>query len=138
MKKSHILAIVIIAIMIGIIVSTAGDSSSYVCFKEAIEMSAEGNSDKVHVVGKVKRDSKGNLSGLYYRPEIDPNYFSFILVDNNMQEQTVVYNNPKPQDFERSEQIVIIGSMKNEIFQADKILMKCPSKYEETELKASI
>lgn len=37
----------------------------------------------------------------------------------------------KPQDFERSEQIVVTGSMKDNQFYADEILMKCPSKYKE-------
>ena len=39
------------------------------------------------------------------------------------------YNGTKPNDFERSEQIVIIGKMKGEEFAASGILMKCPSKY---------
>ena len=48
----------------------------------------------------------------------------------------MVYFNPKPQDFERSEQVVITGNMKNDVFVADKILLKCPSKYTENEIKA--
>ena len=41
----------------------------------------------------------------------------------------------KPQDFEKAEQIVIVGHTKNNVFVADKILMKCPSKYEDKEVK---
>ena len=42
----------------------------------------------------------------------------------------VLYHGTKPQDFERSEQIVLVGKMKEEgDFQASSILMKCPSKY---------
>jgi cytochrome c-type biogenesis protein CcmE len=73
-----------------------------------------------------------------YQPEVDPNMFKFVLIDNNKEEQTVIYHNPKPQDFDRSEQIVIIGNVQKDIFVADKILMKCPSKYEDKELKANI
>jgi len=40
-----------------------------------------------------------------------------------------VFNGAKPQDFERSEQIVLTGKMKGDEFLASKILMKCPSKY---------
>jgi cytochrome c-type biogenesis protein CcmE len=72
-----------------------------------------------------------------YQPQIDPNYFSFVLVDENNEEKQVVYSSPKPQDFERSEQIVIIGSMQDKHFVADKILMKCPSKYQENEIKVN-
>jgi cytochrome c-type biogenesis protein CcmE len=41
----------------------------------------------------------------------------------------VIFNGNKPQDFERSEQVVIKGKMQGTAFQADEILMKCPSKY---------
>jgi cytochrome c-type biogenesis protein CcmE len=39
----------------------------------------------------------------------------------------------KPQDFERSEQIVLTGKMRGEDFVASDMLMKCPSKYKDEE-----
>jgi cytochrome c-type biogenesis protein CcmE len=43
-----------------------------------------------------------------------------------------------PADFKRSEQVVVIGTYKTkEMFVAEKILMKCPSKYQETDVKPS-
>ena len=137
MKKAHILGIVIIAVAIAVIVSTAGDASSYVTFKEAAELAEDGEATKVHVVGKLKKDNIRKIVGMEYQPQIDPNYFSFVLVDENNEERQVVYSSPKPQDFERSEQIVIIGSMQDKHFVADKILMKCPSKYQENEIKVN-
>jgi len=41
----------------------------------------------------------------------------------------VIYSGTQPQDFERSEKLVLIGKMSNDTFYASKILMKCPSKY---------
>ena len=61
--------------------------------------------------------------------------FSFIMVDQNNLEQEVIYNQPMPMDFLRSEQVVVVGSYKKNKFIADKILMKCPSKYQENEIK---
>ena len=136
MKKTHIIGIVIIALAIGIIMTTAGDASTYVSFKEAKELALEGSSKKVHVVGRLKKDPAGHIVGMEYDAVKDPNYFSFILSDTNKLEQRVVYFNPMPQDFERSEQVVITGNMKNDVFVADKILLKCPSKYTEKEIKA--
>ena len=136
MKKTHIIGIIIIALAIGIIMTTAGDASTYVSFSEAIELAEDGNAKKVHVVGRLKKDEAGHIIGMQYDPLKDPNYFSFILSDTNKLEQRVVYFNPKPQDFERSEQVVITGNMKNDVFIADKILLKCPSKYTENEIKA--
>ena len=61
-----------------------------------------------------------------------------MLVDNEGVEQEVFYNEPVPADFTRSESVVVIGSYKNDdIFIADKILMKCPSKYQETEVQSA-
>ncbi|MER2999102.1 cytochrome c maturation protein CcmE domain-containing protein [Pontibacter populi] len=135
MKKSHIIGIIIIAAAIMIIMSTAGDASTYVDFGQAKELAEDGSKAKVHVVGRLKKDAQGHIVGMKYDPIVDPNYFSFMLVDTNRVEQQVVYFNPKPQDFERSEQVVITGSMQNEVFVADKILLKCPSKYVEKEVQ---
>jgi cytochrome c-type biogenesis protein CcmE len=43
----------------------------------------------------------------------------------------VYYNQPKPQDFERSEEITMKGYATDTAFIAEEILMKCPSKYNE-------
>lgn len=129
MKISHIIAIVIIAVAIGIIVSTSGDASKYVSFKEAFQQASEDDNDKVHVVGTLKKDSLGIIS-MEYNPTKDPNYFTFVLIDKDQEEKQVVYYNSKPQDFEKSEQVVIVGSAKGDVFVAASILMKCPSKYE--------
>ncbi|WP_266203890.1 cytochrome c maturation protein CcmE domain-containing protein [Pontibacter kalidii] len=135
MKKTHIIGILVIAVAIVIIMSSVGDASTYVSFDDAIERAEDGDMTKVHVVGRLKKDTQGHIVGMNYDPLVDPNYFSFMLVDTNRVEQKVVYFNPKPQDFERSEQVVITGNMQNNVFVADKILLKCPSKYVETEIK---
>ncbi len=65
------------------------------------------------------------------------NYFAFTLIDNNQVEQRVVYKNSKPQDFDKSEQVVVVGKMINGQFSAEKILMKCPSKYENGKMETT-
>ncbi|MFN5363918.1 MAG: cytochrome c maturation protein CcmE [Bacteroidota bacterium] len=40
----------------------------------------------------------------------------------------------KPQDFERSESIVLTGEMSGDVFQASEMLLKCPSKYKDQEV----
>jgi cytochrome c-type biogenesis protein CcmE len=137
MKKAHIFAIAIIAIAAAIILSTTADASVYVGFGEARQRAAEGNTTKVHVVGKLPRDGQNKPVGLEYDPMVDPNYFAFMLVDTNKVAQRVIYNNPKPQDFDKSEQVVITGCMKGNVFMADNILLKCPSKYVKKELNTA-
>lgn len=135
MKISHIFIIIIIAVTIGVIVSTAGNASEYVNFEDAFELADEGDSKKVHVVGTLKKSPDGEIVGMLYNPSMDPNYFVFTLIDNKGLEKQVVYYNPKPQDFDKSEQVVVIGAVRNNTFVADEILLKCPSKYQENEIQ---
>jgi cytochrome c-type biogenesis protein CcmE len=129
MKKSHILIIVVIAAAIGIIVTTAGDASTYVTFNDAYQMASQGNENSIHVVGQLKKDENGNVIGI--EEGADKVSFSFIMVDDNGKEQMVYYNQPIPADFTRSEKVVVVGHYTGDTFKAEKILLKCPSKYQE-------
>lgn len=127
MKKSSIAGIVIIALAIGIIISTYADSSTYGSFNDAKESETE-----LHVVGQLNKEKE-----LHYNPQQDANYFAFYMKDNQGKECKVVFNGSKPQDFERSEQIVLTGKMVGNEFHASKILMKCPSKYTKDEVEVT-
>jgi cytochrome c-type biogenesis protein CcmE len=129
MKKSHILIVIVIAAAIGILLSTAGDASTYVGFGEAYKMASAGNKKDIHVVGQLKKDSFGHVTGI--EEGMDKVSFSFIMIDDNGKEQKVSYNQPMPQDFLKSEKVVVIGSYSDDSFIASKILLKCPSKYQE-------
>jgi cytochrome c-type biogenesis protein CcmE len=136
MKKSHIIAIIVIAAAIGIIISTTRDASSYVSFDQAYQLASTGSKTQIHVVGDLKKDAQGNIIGM--EKSADKLSFSFILVDENQKEQKVYYNEPMPADFTRSEKVVVIGGYQNEVFVESKILLKCPSKYQEEKINASI
>jgi len=135
MKKSHIIGVIVIAVAIGIIISTAGDASTYVNFDQAYEIAATGNSNNIHVVGTLKTDDQGNIVGIEYGA--DNVSFSFLMVDSNGKEQEVFYNEPMPPDLLRSEQVVVIGSFHGDRFVADNILLKCPSKYQEETIEVN-
>jgi cytochrome c-type biogenesis protein CcmE len=52
------------------------------------------------------------------------------MIDREGTEHQVLLNKPKPDDFESSDQIVVIGkAAENNQFAAKEILLKCPSKY---------
>lgn len=122
MKKLHILGIVIIAVAIGVIFVSLKNTSTYADFAEA--MANPGR--EYHVVGKLDRSAPQ-----VYDPRVDPDKFLFSMTDNKGITRPVVLHKSKPQDFDKSEQIVLIGSMDGEAFHAEEILMKCPSKYNE-------
>ncbi len=120
MKKSHIIALAIIAVAVAAILSTVADSSTY----ESFSVAAKNPKKVYHVVGKLNKEKPQD-----YNPKVDANLFTFYMIDNEGHEAKVLLNKTKPQDFERSEQIVIIGKMQGEEFHASDVLMKCPSKY---------
>ncbi len=135
MKTSHIIALVVIAIATAIIVSTFDNASTYVTFAEAKKLALDGDDSDIHVVGQLTKDEQGNVVGLEYQPTKDPNKTFFNLIDDSAQVEQVVLLKPKPQDIEKSEKIVVIGSYKNDVFVAKEILMKCPSKYNENKIE---
>ncbi|WP_019555090.1 cytochrome c maturation protein CcmE domain-containing protein [Propionispira raffinosivorans] len=54
----------------------------------------------------------------------------FNLMDEAGELLAVSYAGEKPRDFERATDVVVIGKYENQQFHADKILIKCPSKYQ--------
>lgn len=133
MKTTHIIGIVVIAIAIIFIMTTAGDASQYLSFNEAKELADKGSKTQVHVVGQLKKDMRGEIIGIEASPDMLS--FKFVMVDEKGKEQTVFHPNPMPTDFKKSEQVVIIGGYQNDNFIADKILLKCPSKYQEEDIE---
>jgi len=125
MKKTHIIIIGIIAVAIAAIMTMYGDASTY----ETFDIANKNPEREYHVVGVLNKEKE-----MYYDPHKDPNFFSFYLIDEKGSEQKVVYHNPEPADFERSEKIVIIGKSQGDQFVASKILLKCPSKYNENQI----
>jgi cytochrome c-type biogenesis protein CcmE len=119
MRKSAIIGLITIAICVCFLVSLNADTSSYSTFKEAAKDSRE-----FHVMGYWVKEQ-----GMYYDAKKDANHFAFHMKDEKGNVNKVVYNGAKPQDFERSEKLVLIGKMNDGTFYASKILMKCPSKY---------
>jgi len=124
MKKVHIVGIVLIAAAIAVLMSLSNDVSTFTTFSEA-----EATGKVVKISGHLSKDKE-----MYYEPQKDPNYFTFYVKDTENQERKVILLSAKPQDFERSESIVLTGKMKGDDFLASDMLMKCPSKYKDEEI----
>ena len=102
------------------VITLFSESSAYSDFTEASLKPGK----ELHIIGKLNRTKP-----MEYDAQKNANQFSFYLVDEKGIEKKVIYNNAKPQDFEKSEKVVIIGSMKGDEFMAKSLLLKCPSKY---------
>jgi cytochrome c-type biogenesis protein CcmE len=122
MKRSHIIAILMMALAAAFIIGSVSDSSSYADFAEAFDNPGK----EYHVVGTLDRSGD-----IVYQPEVNPNLTGFTMIDNTGAKRTVWLNKSKPQDFERSESLVLIGKANGDEFHASEMLMKCPSKYKE-------
>jgi len=127
MKKSSIFGLVVIAVAIGVIVCVYGSASTYGSFQDA-----QKSGETMQVSGKLDKNKE-----LYYDATKDANYFSFYVTDSEGKECKVEFTGTKPQDFEKSETIVLTGQMQGKTFHAKSILMKCPSKYNNTKVETT-
>ncbi len=121
MKNKKILVFVIaLILLVTAIISLSDDLfSPYVSFEYA-----EKHPGKyVQIIGKRAADAEviHNAEG-----------FTFTMIDEAGSRLTAFHKGVKPQNFEHTEQIVALGkySADKKIFEADKVLVKCPSKYE--------
>lgn len=120
MKTKHIILIILLVVAVAVVISTMTDSGTYSDFTEA----AKKPGKELHIIGTLNREKP-----VEYDARKNANEFSFFLIDEKGVEKKVIYNNAKPQDFEKSEKVVIIGSMQGDHFRAKSLLLKCPSKY---------
>ena len=133
MKNTSAISIVFISIIVIIIISTFGDASTYVTFSKAKNVYESGSLTKFHIVGKLNKDEENNIEGL--KKGDDKMSFTFQMIDEDGMKENVFYGEPMPPDFLLSEQVVVIGGYENNTFVADDILLKCPSKYTEENIK---
>jgi len=125
MKKSYLIGLLALIAGIAIVVSASRDVSTYATFE-----SAKMNQSRVKIAGEIDKNYD-----IKYDPEVDPNSFSFGMKDANGETMDVVILKPLPQDFDKSETVVVTGRMTDDKFIANEVLLKCPSKYKDEELK---
>lgn len=122
MKKSTIVLIAVIAVLVGTFIATFSNTTNSVGFDDAF--ASPGTEFKVS--GTLEREYP-----VVYDPEQDHNLTVFHMrdIDNNIHE--VKLKKPKPQGLEQSETVDLYGKVIDGEFIATDMLMKCPSKYNE-------
>ncbi len=119
MKPKLLLGIFSIVLFTSLLMYNFGNSiSTYVNFEQAADRTSS------HVVGKWDRTKDYGFSR-------ETMQFSFHMEDEDGNVRRVVFPRPKPNNFEQATQLVVIGEMRNNVFHANDMLMKCPSKYNE-------
>jgi cytochrome c-type biogenesis protein CcmE len=121
MKPSALIAIIAGALgLTAMMYAFLTQASPYVTVAQAKEMSG----DNLHLAGDLDRAS------------LDVNtrqgHVEFFLTDEEGIRQHVVYDGPPPSNMGSATQVVAVGGMsENGTFVARRLILKCPSKYEE-------
>lgn len=121
MKKIQIVLLVLIAAAIAVLISFLKTSPTY----DTVEIAKSKPGKAVTIIAKLDKSQPVDYD---YK---NPNYLSFSVIDSLGGKVKVVYHNPKPDNLEHSERLVLKGSIQNDYFECKEILMKCPSKYKE-------
>jgi cytochrome c-type biogenesis protein CcmE len=126
MKPPHIIALAVIVIcMVVMLFSFSGAIAQHVTIPQAMARPDE----TVQVPGNIVKDSvaydvqKGELR--FDILGVDPNTRKI----DSSQRMTVVYAQPKPENFDAATSVEAIGRYQSGVFRAQNLLVKCPSKY---------
>jgi len=124
MKARYIIALVIIiGFAVYGAVSLKTSLTPYVSFAEA-----KSSPQTVQVMGELEKSATryDTTAGLLY----------FTLKDKHGDLLEVSYKGIRPGNFDQATQIVAIGDYKEKVFEADQLLVKCPSKYQGEEVQS--
>ncbi len=116
--KIIIASVIIIGALIFGAISFVETNVEYADFHAAVT-----TGKKVQVKGEWMRDTLTQYNA-------ERNQFTFYMKDDNGDEERVVYDGPRPNNFELANAIVVKGRFQDGTFHASDILTKCPSKYE--------
>jgi len=123
MKRSHIMSLLLVAILVGTFIATFTSTSRSVGFAQAANIPGE----ECKVSGTLVREQP-----VIYDPIVDPTKTVFHMEDKSGAKCKVILEKAKPTGLENSESIDLYGAMVDGEFHATEMLMKCPSKYNES------
>ena len=127
MKKIHIVLLVFIAAAIAILISFLQTATTY----DTVDTAISKPGKFVHLMARWDKTQP-----MVYDAVKDPNFLSFTAVDTMGKSVKVIYHNPKPENFEISERLVLKGKYQDGLFDCQSIQTKCPSKYKD-DIKAA-
>ena len=122
MKKTHIIFLLLIAGAIAVLLTFLKTASTY----DTVDTAISKPGKYVHLMARLDKTQPVEYDALK-----DPNYLAFTAVDTLGKSVRVVYKNPKPDNFEISERLVLKGKYMEGTFECKEIQTKCPSKYKD-------
>ena len=118
MKRKLIAGGVVVVLAVIWLLSSLNDSlTPYVSFEDAM-----GRDHRVQVIGSVVRDA------VFY--DSDSLRLVFQIENESGERLRVIYAGSIPANLDQATKVVCIGVYRDGAFQADELLLKCPSKYQ--------
>jgi len=118
MKPKYIIGLLVILVFVVFAAINLSKSlTPYVSVQEARESQRVVQVKGQRVVGSENFDIENKI-------------FKFKMADEKGEEFEVIYHGVKPANLEQAEEIVVIGRFEGATFNADQLLVKCPSKYQ--------
>lgn len=127
MRSKYIFGGVIVTVFLGLMI--------YLFTRSNIQY--ENNFKTVMSKDKTVKATGSWVKEKSYQINKEEKLFSFYMADENGTQMKVVYEGTIPNNFESAQSIVVTGKYGDGYFHAKEILTKCPSKYQEQEIKSS-
>jgi cytochrome c-type biogenesis protein CcmE len=122
MKKIHVVLLVMVAAAIAVLISFLNVTTTY----DTVETAISKPGKFVHLMARLDKSQPVEYDALK-----NPNYLAFTAIDTLGKSLRVIYHNPKPENFEISERLVLKGKYMENYFECKSIQTKCPSKYKD-------
>jgi cytochrome c-type biogenesis protein CcmE len=119
MKSYYLIAAVVVIAFIALGASSFLSSMSP--YVEDFDKVRTATEDTIQVPGKVIKNKT------VYDVKIPA--LTFYLQDAKGHEMKVVYKGVRPSNFDQADKIVAVGNYRDDAFQAENLIVKCPSKY---------
>ncbi len=125
MNKGAVIGLSIIVVSVVLLLLALQGAGTYSTFTEA-----EQHPDKtITIIGTLNKEKP-----VTYDPVKNTDLTIMFVSDKEHVEREVYFHGAKPRDIEKSENITLTGKMVKNIFHAETILVKCPSKYQDGKL----
>ncbi len=119
MKAGQLVAVIAAILGIGVVMTAfLINASPYVTIAEARKSEA----DNLHVPGDILKETL-NVS-------TSKGQVTFMIRDKEGDTIPILYKGAPPANMGEATKVVVVGGVKNNIFEARKMILKCPSKYE--------
>lgn len=117
-KGAIVTTLVVLAGVAAVGMAFVSNASPYGTFADA----KSSGSDSMHVAGDIDADT--------VKTDLSHHTITFKMKDQAGELMTVVYSGPPPANMGEAKKVVAIGGIENGVFHSEKLLIKCPSKYE--------